>query len=542
MAISEFPLSTEPIGSDEAGVFETLEYWILVQGVIQSQAQVDAIDIEETLGGRFTARFKLVNPVTFPQAGQVVEIVYRDETIFGGLLQTWTLDTDQAETAKVFSCEAVGWEILLERRQVTAEYVNTPAGTIIQNILDTILFTEGITRGTIEPGVTLRLAKADNIRVREFLRDVADGGGGRVYIDPYKVLHFRTATPSTAPQVLSNAEIEVASTNEDLDEYENRHTVNVTGTGGATVTVQREDLAEIAARQALEGSSGIYEVSDSIQHPTSNDVIQLERLGISYALLQLEAKGHLRRTFSAKVRQQLFRAGQLVPVDLPGYQLAGEWQIVRLRTHDEWPNLVFECEAMLTTGKLLYLDSLLRIVGAGRATIMLPVAQFANLDTFETPGTFSYIVVGSGNVEVELTCYGAGGGGGSGGERSIGTDFSGGPGGDGGKTVSFRTLPAGSILTVRVGAGGIGGVPVPLGSFGTGSGAGADGELSDVVFGGLITRGDGGRGAPGESAGAPGSGVGDHVFTSIGAAGGAPGFGPAQNGFDGSNGRVEIRY
>lgn len=550
MALSEYALSEEPIGSDEVGSFSgNLDYWVVLNGTLESRIQIDSINIEDTQGGNSTARFKLLNPSRFPRAGHSVVIVWQDEQLFGGQLVTVTLDMEQDETVKVFSCEAIGWMRILERRIVTAQYASANFANIMNTVLGSTLAGEGIRVGTIDAGPELVLAKADHIRVSEFLRDTAEASGGIVYIDPYKRLQFRKATIDAAPFLLTNSDVEYVSSEEDLDQYRNRQHVQVTGTGGASVSVQREDSTEIAARVALEGGTGIYEAHDSIEHPTSNNALDLERLGISYSIVKLAATARVRRLFRARISRPRLRLGQVVSVDLPAYELAGNWQITRLRTWDEGGTLRFQFEAQLTNFQQLALESLLNIVGAGRATVVLPVNEFAGLDTITSSGT--YTVPGtSGNVELEITAYGPGGGGGGAYWEFAGrlgliwkVGFVGQPGG---KAVAFRSYPAGTVLTITIGQGGAGGTnlsddpdgfypntPIPPGSIGQGP---TRVDLSGV----LVAEGlPGGGGYASEG---PGDATGDYRFPGDGAAGGAGGVYGTSNGASGSNGWVEIRY
>ncbi|MFY4729111.1 hypothetical protein [Nitrospira sp. BLG_2] len=178
------------------------------------------------------------------------------------------------------------------------------------------------------------------------------------------------------------------------------------------------------------------------------------------------------------------------------------------------------------------------IIEAGRATVILPAANFLNLDTITTLGASTYTIPGSGQVELEITVFGAGGGGscsivGSG----ITPWIAGPPGGNGGKATTFIALPAGSVLSLFVGTGGSGGVFLGPNYFG------ASGMKSEVEHSGIIIAQANGGGGGTNNAGAPGYGLGDHIFRGDGAVGGAGG--PATGGTDGSAGQhgwIEIRY
>ena len=545
-------MNEDPIGSDEVGTFPgAIDYWLILDGSIQPSTAIDSIDIQDTQGGNSTARFKLFNPLVFPRAGQTVQIIWRDETLFGGQLVSVPLDMDRASSVKTFACEAVGWMRILERRLITATYTNSTFQAIAIDVLNNTLSSEGITRGIIDEGPMLSLASGDKMRISEFLRDVAEAAGGIVYIDPYKALHFRTLTLDRAPFILHESDAMDLSTEEDLDQYRNLQKVTVTGTGGASVNVQRSSGTEITSRIALEGGTGIYEEHDNLDHPTSNDTIQLTKLGISYCLIKLAAMARVRRTFKAKIRLPRLRLGQIIEVAADDYQLSGFWQITRLRTWDEGAELRFEFEAQLTNFQQLALESLLKIVGAARATVMLPVANYATLATYASPGTFTFTVPGSGDVELEFTVYGAGSGGGasfvtygwgapnnrSGYQTTTGTK-----GAAGGKAITLRQMPAGTILTLIIGSAGSGGIfdsiPQVPGDPGFAvQPPGTDGGDTQVLQLGLAI----GIGYGGSYANGPGIGVGDYMYTGDGSAGGNGGL-PSTNGASGNDGYLEIRY
>ena len=195
-------------------------------------------------------------------------------------------------------------------------------------------------------------------------------------------------------------------------------------------------------------------------------------------------------------------------------------------------------------------------IAAGRARVVLPVLNSSKLDTITSSGTYT-IPGETGTKEVEVTVYGASGGGGSAyystrksgyildpvlphGARGIVLiwPFTGPRGFNGGKAVSFRTIPVGTVLTITIGNAGTGGLFKDLINH---LGVGTAGTLTKVEQSGvLIAQSDGGGGG-GTSVG-PGGGTGDHIFIGDGAQGGEGGEAPPANGSVGRAGWVEIRY
>jgi len=409
-------------------------------------------------------------------------------------------------------------------------------------ILDADLDADNFSLGYTDPGPpVLKLVDADYVRASDYLRDIAEAGGGSIEISPEKVISFRKLALREAPFALTNAEPEYAQAVEDVDDYVNSVTVLVTGTSGATANIERADTAEIALRSAIEGSSGIYRAYETIQHPSSNDVVELARLGVSFAFLFMQSRARVNKNFTARLRRTLLDVGQLLEVDMPGLSLSGEYQISRMSISDEEGKILYEIEGTATNKRQLNLDSLLRIVRAAKTTIVIPTDEFQNEVIFSAGQTWN--VPGAGTVQVETQALGPGGGGG-GGSSFGGASFGGGKGGEGGKAVSFREYAAGTTLTIVVGTGGAGGAFQSNGSAGSGSSyVSAPGE-SRVAEG---FPGGGGTGSlmpqlpevPPE--GSDGVGAGDYTFTGSGSPGGAGGVGGG-SGLAGTNGKVIIRY
>lgn len=154
------------------------------------------------------------------------------------------------------------------------------------------------------------------------------------------------------------------------------------------------------------------------------------------------------------------------------------------------------------------------------------VSTFANSQTFDTPGTYTFIVP-SGVTKVMVAMVGGGGGGGGG--RKPPSSFATGGGGGGGSTIMMQSIipvSFGVNPTVVVGAGGAGGAAG--GAVGGAGGAGGYSSFGNfAVFGGAGGGINGGGGAPGNFAQA-----GVSTFAPTGGAGGA---GSTHNGTAGAS-------
>lgn len=543
----------------------------------RADVQYGSLTMQLFRQGRSTCTFTLLDPELELDIGSIVDVAWHNEFLFGGILNEITRDAIPAITSLgmrtvQYVCTAIGWESLLERHVVSGHYDFTPADQIIRDAVARTVSQHGVLIGALDVGVVLSLVDAQSVRLSEFVRDIAEAAGGFVLISPEKIVTFRTTTQVAAPFVLTASVTESLEQVLDSEEYRNRQIVTVVGKDGLTLTITRDDTAQIAARQALEGGSGVHEDRVRIQHPTSNDALALERLAVSYAVKKLAVTGQPRRLIRARFRVPHLKIGDLLTVTVPGYDLGGVWMVTSLTITDQLAhavdNLWFRtsCEATQVSAADLGLEGLLQIAQEGRAAIELPVALFPNSVVFNTAGTFEWIVPGTGDVQIEVNVAGAGGGG----AAAFNTCFQGqtigisaDDGGAGGLGISFRTYPAGTVITITVGAGGAAGTPIgqtiacgPITQPGDG-GSGTDTKAEQGAV--LIARGSPGGGAvawdlvadnnnvPGH-AGAPGTGTGDITKTGGGSPGGIGGRGSvdpvvaASAAFPGSPGRVEIRY
>lgn len=540
----------------------------------RADVEYGSLTIQRFREGRSTCTFTLLDPELEPEIGSIVDMAWHNELLFGGILNEVRREAIPAITSLgirvvQFVCTAIGWESLLERHVVSGHYDFTPADQIIRDAVARTVSQHGVIVGAMDVGVVLSLVDAQTVRLSEFVRDVAEAAGGFVLISADRILTFRTTTQVAAPFVLTAERAESLEQHLDNEEYRNRQVVTVTGVNGLTLTITRDDTAQIEARQALEGGSGIYEDRVRIEHPTSNDALALERLAVSYAIKKLAVSGQPRRVIRARFRVPHLKIGDLLTVTVPGYDLGGSWMVTSLTITDQdahgsdnlW--LRTTCEAAQVSAADLALEGLLQIAEEGRAAIELPVALFPNSVVFDTTGTFEWIVPGTGDVQIEVSVGGAGGGGSAGWNTCIfNLGISGYDGGAGGLGISFRTYPAGTVLTVTIGVGGAAGTPIGQGiqcgsiiQPGDG-GIGADTKVDQGVT--LIARGSPGGGAvaddllgdgtsiPGH-AGTPGTGTGDITKTGGGNQGGLGGrgfpmVGPVTAATAGAPGRVEIRY
>lgn len=508
----------------------------------------------DVVGQSATCDFVLVNPSIRPRSGDRVRILYHREVLFAGLLDRIELEPSARHRKLAFRCTCKDWSVVLMRRKIRRNFTSLPIANIVDSLLDNELAGEGFTLGTIDRGPTIPLVDVRNARAFDVLRDVGGATGQSLLVDHDKRIHFLTSTNAPAPKPLTNDTVESAVLIEDVETYRNVQTVIVTGTPASqaddeqTVIVQRSNADQIAARAAIEGGTGRYEEIEEVTHPTANDGVALALMGIGYANLRLATSGTPRRTLRVRVRGYGFRAGQFATVDLPEEQASGSWLIQRCTLQGQFARyLIYELEVAQSSRQQRSYEAWLSIVRAGKVIVQLPGSITNNLETFNTPGTTTWISPITGTVE--FTGSGASGGGGGGRvpmQLEFGANSNGGQGGPSGLAVSIIDVVAGQGFDILVGAAGVPGVTD------SGNGAGTDGTAGTqtrVSRSGLtVCQGNGGGAGTGAIPftsngidGPPGSGIGDAVSVGGGVAGGARGTTGVQPSA-GSDGRVEIRW
>ena len=509
--------------------------------------RVDSLRIQDTLGQPVTAAFIMVNPSSPPVVGDKVRIFYHSQLIFAGTMDH--INKDSADLSSVlYTVDCLDWTQTLIRRKVRRNFTNVPIQNVLDSLLDNELAGEELTIGTIESRATLPLVDSRAGKGLDVCRDMAAATGQTFYLDFDRSIQMRSTLVSAAPLVLNetNVLLEGTTSSSDRETYRNVQTVQVKGTpqiknqDPLETTQERRNDDQIAARKAIEGGSGIYEEVEEITHPTSNDGAEIALLGISYARLRLATSGTPRTTARCQVRGYGFRAGQVATVNLPTFGLVGTFAVQRVSIREQAGTLLFH-DLELTTSSLQQraYESWLGIVQGSKVTVQVPGSITNNLQTFNTPGSFTWTVP-AGVTTVEFTCIGGSGGGG----KTVCFGFNAGRGGSSGKAISVISVTPGQVLTVGVGEKGVAAYD-----------DGTAGTNSQVSFGGaVLCQGNAGLGggrsffAPSTCAngidGTDGSGIGDAVSVGGGKIGGK-GFtfdGPNPDAADGDDGQVEIRW
>lgn len=448
----QYALGAGPVGSTLLDFADHVSLYIDGASVTVEEGTAE---LETALHERAMFRCTLVNPATPPQDGQRVVLMSFEERLFAGHIWSVSQRVMENRKASYFDVKCVDLAQALERSVKKHTYTNQSSRMIVEELLRSDLNAEGIWAGRLDEGARFPLVDVDYVRCAELLRDVADGAGLLTWVDPFGRLHAVQQLVDVAPFAVQAGTAGQITIDKTKETYKNVALVTCRSQDGSdSVLVERTNPTEIAARQAREGGTGRYEIYARIQHPTSNDTVELQRLATTYAVIQLARSNAVRHTLSCRTFTYGLKVGQSLTVSLPEYQASGTWTITKVRLKQlTLHTFQFHVEAVQASLFERLYDAYLQIVGAGRAIVQLPIGLFNNVVEFLANG--SWVVPGSGTVEIELDGFAAGGGGGGyDGVGPSGAGGNGGNGGPGGKAVTFLSVPAGTQIDLVVPAAG----------------------------------------------------------------------------------------
>lgn len=468
-AIGELCIGEDTIGGPRADPWpEGHDHDVWLNGAHMSTAvQLGQVSCQRDVGQRGTARITFTRtPEVFveaPAIGSKIEISWRDHLQWGGMVENVRIRTQPGVLGVVwwYELDCASWDRLAEKRMTALTYTDKTTKAIFEDVLERVLASEGVAAGVIDEGVTLSLAGPHQdgtpTRVHDFLRDVSEASGGVHETDPFKRLHFRKTSVRQAGRTLTNiVAIDVVTSTIERQDYRNVQTVKVTGTEGAVEFVIREAASEINARQAIELGTGRYEAHEEVAHPSSNDPVELQRLGISTAIVLLNTMGRHARKVQVQINKPQYRIGDVVQLEYPEHGISGAWQIAGMKFRAINDTLRVDLELFQTSLLQRAYQSWMRLTQVGKSVaVVKDMPLFQEEVTFTADATWvvpdAYEDGSPVEVEVEAVASGGGGGGGAqlyGSTCTPVSATSGGPGGTGGRATSFRTLLPGTVITI----------------------------------------------------------------------------------------------
>lgn len=223
-----------------------------------------SLQINRESEGNHTCSLTLVSSTAYePHVGQDMLIKNDGDVIFGGVIKTVKRRLSPASSTIFYDIFSDGYSSIPARRTVTGTYDNKTAKWLVENFVDTVLYQEGVTKGTINTGATLAEYDAVCKSIKEILDELASASGYKWYIDDSKALHFlQDDTVVAAAHDLDNdtfTDFSDVEYEETLDNYRNKQFVRGTvGDDGFVVQHESTNADEVTARQNIEGTSGYY--------------------------------------------------------------------------------------------------------------------------------------------------------------------------------------------------------------------------------------------------------------------------------------------
>lgn len=242
----------------------------------KSILQAGTLRIVKQSDHRNYCEFSLVTTTSYiPKVGQNVKITYEDETLYGGAISSVRLSRAAdigmtSSTSIIAAVTSEGYNHIPSRRSITYSTASATASQIIQNVIDTYLYQEGIRylSADITTGATLNEYPEfvdQCISCKQVFDDMAEASGMMWWIDDDRYFHFGDGgTPTSSWYTLDDSgtftnynNVVVEST---MVDYGNKQFCE-----GGTDELHAEDIvvwyqnsSQITLRQQEAGNTGIY--------------------------------------------------------------------------------------------------------------------------------------------------------------------------------------------------------------------------------------------------------------------------------------------
>ena len=186
-----------------------------------------------------------------PVDGMTIEIFEGATVRYGGIL----LEPDEEEIGDrdqnafvLFGCQASDFNLLADRRIVSATYTAVALETIIADIVTTYMSGEGITIVGVESGAAQTFT-FNYITVTEAFNIISDATGKAWWIDETKDLNFKDTTTDAAPADLDgdNTLAGTVKVRSDRQKYRNSQIVRA-GSTEFSIIAQETDAEDAADR------------------------------------------------------------------------------------------------------------------------------------------------------------------------------------------------------------------------------------------------------------------------------------------------------
>lgn len=279
---------------------------------------------EDPLNGRGTGRIQFgdVDGGFVPEDGQSFEIIDGGVLAFAGILMEPSQEEPEGSGFIFYDCLLADYNILADRRNVSENFEDVAFEAIVSGIVTRHMDGEGITLGGVETGVNLSSINP-NISATESFNAISDATGRPWFIDVDREMNFRARTSISAPSDLDGdmALMGTVKVREDRQKYRNEQIIKA-GTEEFPIFVVSGRASEIAARAAIEGTSGIYSNVQTFPEIT-NPTIAAEKAGDL-----LDRFGTIGKVVELRTRTPGFRAGQAANVFFPKHGINNETLLI----------------------------------------------------------------------------------------------------------------------------------------------------------------------------------------------------------------------
>lgn len=298
---------------------------VFVDGVDRSLlvSRDKALSYSRDINGQGTATFTLADvPSGFvPDDG--MEVLIKEDGVdrFAGIINGRPRGfhgPDSANQLTFYEIDVASWEQRLNKRRVWRTCNKTLFEDIVADLNTDFLDSEGFTLDILAGSLITITFNGETV-AECFDKLCSEETDGRIwYSTPAKVITVLVQTTLAAPVILTARNVELnkpAPTIEpDRTGYANMVTV-VGGNPDMPILYTAQDGGEIAARQAIEGGSGIYHFRLEDNELVTAGQVQQRAEGI------LEQKKVIRQKFVGMTNEIGFEVAQTVVIDLPNLDI-----------------------------------------------------------------------------------------------------------------------------------------------------------------------------------------------------------------------------
>jgi len=201
-----------------------------------------------------------------PHTGQDIQVREDSDIVFGGTIKAVNkrlVFETTANSTLLYEVYSEGYNAIPARRTVKVTYDDATAGTIVQDMLEDVLYDELVASGNITSGQTFVEYDATK-NVRSIFDDMADASGCKWYIDNSRNLYFVSDdTVVSAAHSLVDANGYTSYWNvkyeEQTEEYRNRQfVIGGLADDGWDAAAVDTNATQINERRYIEGSTGVY--------------------------------------------------------------------------------------------------------------------------------------------------------------------------------------------------------------------------------------------------------------------------------------------